>query len=77
MESKLTITIPSDDIISVEDRILLYKKALAYLETPACRQIMSEAMRRRAVKEATENFKAALRMKDGQFRPIEYDPLYL
>jgi hypothetical protein len=75
---KLTITIPRQDISSVEGKIKLYKDTLVYLETPSCRLFMTEVQRRLAVKEATENFRAALRLRDSStFTAIDMDPLYL
>jgi len=79
---KLSIIIPRHEIISVEGRIKLYKDTLVYLETPVCRMVLTEPQRRLAVKEATENFRAALRMRDSggdarTFTAIDIDPLYL
>lgn len=72
----LTIAIPRYDIVSVEGRIRVYKDTLVYLETLECRKFMTEVQRRQAVKEATENFRAALRMRDIS-SSVYMDPLYL
>jgi hypothetical protein len=45
---------------------------LKYLETAACKASMTEVARRAEIKEATEKFRAAIRIRDSG----GFDPLY-
>jgi len=66
----LTLTIPNYDP-HIEVVIKRLKETLVYLETPICRQMMTEEARRAEVKRVTELFRNAIHI-----RHVTGDPLY-
>jgi hypothetical protein len=61
----LTIKIPQSNIVSIDDLINDIKKQLVYFETPLCREFMPEEHRRLRIKQTTERFREALRVKES------------
>jgi hypothetical protein len=57
------IRIPSEDVSRIEDKLLILKDLLVYLETPSCRKFMEETERRNKIKSVTEHFRRLLQYK--------------
>jgi hypothetical protein len=81
----LSIRIPPNTA-SIEDLIEDIRKQLVYLETPLCRDLMPKEHRLLRVKQVTERFREALRIKQNLkmtmanqpngFDVIVFDELY-